>query len=128
MGLEQQLKTGFRNHKEFLSWFNKARKTEKQTEDFREFERLLDLGFHPPTVYFPLVVQGALMIEPTETETPETLEQFAEAMKRIVTEAAEDPDRLHAAPVATRLGRLDDTIAARKPVLTWQPEEDSDDS
>jgi glycine dehydrogenase subunit 2 len=86
-------------------------------------KRLLDLGFHPPTVYFPLVVHGALMIEPTETETPETLEAFAAALERIVAEAGQDPEMLHAAPHATRLSRLDDTLAARKPVLRWEAEE-----
>ncbi len=89
-------------------------------------KRLMDFGFHPPTVYFPLVVHGALMIEPTETETPETLEAFAETLERIVREAGEDPEVLHGAPHATRLGRLDDTLAARRPVLRWTPGDGED--
>ncbi|MDR0363262.1 MAG: aminomethyl-transferring glycine dehydrogenase subunit GcvPB [Planctomycetota bacterium] len=81
-------------------------------------KRLIDLGFHPPTVYFPLVVSGALMIEPTETEAKEDLDAFADAMIRIAREAEENPDILHAAPTRTKVGRLDETLAARKPVLT----------
>src|SRR5207244_7971209 len=70
-------------------------------------KRLIDLGFHPPTVYFPLVVEEALMVEPTETETRETLEAFAEALRRTAEEARTDPDRLHEAPVTTPVRRLD---------------------
>lgn len=81
---------------------------------------LIDRGFHPPTIYFPLVVQGALMIEPTETESRETLDAFAEAMKEIARLAREDPESLHRAPTQAFRERLDETQAARKPVLTWQ--------
>ncbi len=81
-------------------------------------KRLIDLGYHPPTIYFPLVVNGALMIEPTETECKEELDGFAEAMIAIAREAETDPDRLHQAPVRTKVGRLDETLAARKPKLT----------
>jgi len=81
-------------------------------------KRLMDHGFHPPTVYFPLVVEGAMMIEPTETEAPETLESFARALVAIAEEARRDPERVHKAPHHTRLRRLDETTAARKPVLT----------
>jgi glycine dehydrogenase subunit 2 len=84
-------------------------------------KRLMDYGFHPPTVYFPLVVHGALMIEPTETETPQTLECFVDAMRRIVQEAREDPELVKGAPHSTVLGRLDEARAARKPVLRWTP-------
>jgi glycine dehydrogenase subunit 2 len=78
---------------------------------------LLDRGFHPPTVYFPLVVKGALMCEPTETETRESIEEFAAALIDIAEQAATDPASVHGAPHQTRLGRLDETAAARKPVL-----------
>jgi glycine dehydrogenase subunit 2 len=84
-------------------------------------KRLIDYGFHPPTVYFPLVVKGAMMIEPTETESKETLEAFAEAMIRIKGEAVTQPDMVKAAPHLSRVGRLDEARAARKPVLRWRP-------
>ncbi|MBN2494095.1 MAG: aminomethyl-transferring glycine dehydrogenase subunit GcvPB [Deltaproteobacteria bacterium] len=83
-------------------------------------KRLLDFGFHPPTVYFPLVVHGALMIEPTESESPETLDAFVESMKAISEEAARDPELLKSAPRRTVVGRLDEVQAAREPVLTWR--------
>ncbi len=85
-------------------------------------KRLMDYGFHPPTVYFPLVVKGALMIEPTESEGIRELDAFIDAMIRIAREAAEDPEVLHGAPHTTPVGRLDETAAARKPVLRWTPE------
>ncbi|MDR1920708.1 MAG: aminomethyl-transferring glycine dehydrogenase subunit GcvPB, partial [Candidatus Adiutrix sp.] len=81
-------------------------------------KRLIDMGFHPPTVYFPLVVHSAIMIEPTETETKEDLDAFIAAMRQAAEEAAENPDILHAAPVKTKVRRLDETAAARQPVLT----------
>jgi glycine dehydrogenase subunit 2 len=84
-------------------------------------KRLLDYGFHPPTVYFPLVVHGALMIEPTETESPETLDEFIAAMKKIVEEAETDPELVRTAPHSTVVKRLDEVKAAREPVLTWKP-------
>jgi glycine dehydrogenase subunit 2 len=84
-------------------------------------KRLIDYGFHPPTVYFPLVVKGALMIEPTETESKETIEAFVEAMVRIKEEAEREPELVKAAPHASRVGRLDEARAARKPVLRWRP-------
>ena len=83
-------------------------------------KRLLDYGFHPPTIYFPLVIPGALMIEPTETETPETLDSFAEAMIAIAREAKENPDLVKTAPYSTPVRRLDEARAARKPVVRWQ--------
>jgi glycine dehydrogenase subunit 2 len=82
-------------------------------------KRLLDYGFHPPTVYFPLVVKGAMLIEPTETETKQTLDEFVDALASIKREAHEDPEMVKAAPHLTRLRRLDETRAARKPVLRW---------
>jgi glycine dehydrogenase subunit 2 len=84
-------------------------------------KRLLDYGFHPPTIYFPLVVSGALMIEPTETETPETLDGFVEAMLSIAQEAKDQPEIVKTAPHSTPVGRLDEARAARKPVLRWEP-------
>lgn len=81
-------------------------------------KRLIDMGFHPPTVYFPLVVNGAIMIEPTETEAKEDLDAFIAAMLRIAEEAETNPDLLHSAPIRTKVGRLDETAAARKPRLT----------
>jgi len=80
-------------------------------------KRLMDYGFHPPTVYFPLVVQGAIMVEPAETESKEGIDQFIEAFKAIVKEAEEDPDLLHDAPKSCKVKRLDETTAARKPCL-----------
>jgi glycine dehydrogenase subunit 2 len=80
-------------------------------------KRLMDYGFHPPTVYFPLVVHGAIMVEPTETESKEDIDQFVEAFKAIVKEANENPDLLHDAPVSCKVKRLDETTAARKPCL-----------
>ena len=78
---------------------------------------LIDEGFHPPTIYFPLVVPEALMIEPTETETRENLDSFIEAMNRIAAACAKAPQSLHDAPKSTPVGRLDEVSAARKPVL-----------
>jgi len=83
-------------------------------------KRLLDYGFHPPTIYFPLVVSGALMIEPTETETPETLDAFADAMLAIARETKENSALVKSAPHTTPVGRLDEARAARKPRLRWE--------
>jgi glycine dehydrogenase subunit 2 len=85
-------------------------------------KRLIDYGYHPPTVYFPLVVKGAIMIEPTETESQETLDEFCDAMLAIATEAREAPDLRKNAPVRTRTRRLDETAAARQPRLRWTGE------
>ncbi|MGH7927361.1 MAG: aminomethyl-transferring glycine dehydrogenase subunit GcvPB, partial [Candidatus Binatia bacterium] len=84
-------------------------------------KRLLDYGHHPPTIYFPLVVHGGLMIEPTETETPETLDEFVDAMIAIAQEAQENPQLVKTAPHTTPVARLDEARAARKPVLRWEP-------
>jgi glycine dehydrogenase subunit 2 len=80
-------------------------------------KRLLDFGFHPPTVYFPLLVEEALMVEPTETETRETLDAFAEAIAEILREAAEDPQIAAGAPYTTPVRRLDEVAAAKRPVI-----------
>ena len=84
-------------------------------------KRLIDFGFYPPTVYFPLVVDEAMMIEPTETESKETLERFANAMRAIDEEIDSHLDRLTTAPRRTVVGRLDETAAARHPHLVWHP-------
>ncbi|MCY0876340.1 MAG: aminomethyl-transferring glycine dehydrogenase subunit GcvPB [Firmicutes bacterium] len=83
-------------------------------------KRLLDFGYHPPTIYFPLNVEEAMMIEPTETESKETLDAFADALLSIADEALSDPDLVKRAPHTTVIDRLDETLAARSPVLTYQ--------
>jgi glycine dehydrogenase subunit 2 len=80
-------------------------------------KRLLDFGFHPPTVYFPLLVDEALMIEPTETETKESLDAFADAVEEILTEAETDPELAKNAPYSTPVRRLDEVRATRRPVV-----------
>ncbi len=81
-------------------------------------KRLMDYGFHPPTIYFPLVVSGAIMIEPTETESKEDIDLFIESLKAIAKEAQDQPELLHTAPRKTKRRRLDETSAARKPCLS----------
>jgi glycine dehydrogenase subunit 2 len=81
-------------------------------------KRLIDFGFHPPTIYFPLVVPGAMMVEPTETESKEDLDRFVQGMRTIANEAEENPQILHDAPSKTKVGRMDETLAARHPCLT----------
>lgn len=83
-------------------------------------KRLIDYGVHPPTVYFPLIIEEALMIEPTESESKETIDEFIDAMKKIAVEAKENPEILHDAPVTAPVRRLDQVKAARKPILKWQ--------
>jgi glycine dehydrogenase subunit 2 len=84
-------------------------------------KRLMDYGFHPPTIYFPLVVHGALMIEPTECESLESLDAFVEAMERIADEAATTPEQVTGAPQRPKVRRLDEVRAARRPRLRWTP-------
>ena len=83
-------------------------------------KRLLDYGFHAPTIYFPLLFHQAIMIEPTETESRETLDAFIEVMRKIATEAASDPQLLHSAPLNTPVGRPDETRAARQPIVRFE--------
>jgi glycine dehydrogenase subunit 2 len=83
-------------------------------------KRLLDFGFHPPTIYFPLNVEECIMIEPTETESKETLDSFIDIMIQIAKEAEENPEIVQEAPHTTVVGRLDETTAARKPILKYQ--------
>ncbi|WP_411953429.1 aminomethyl-transferring glycine dehydrogenase subunit GcvPB [Alkalibacillus sp. S2W] len=82
-------------------------------------KRLLDFGYHPPTIYFPLNVEEALMVEPTETEAKETLDEFVDAMNQISKEAHEDPETVQEAPHTTVVDRMDETTAARKPILRY---------
>ncbi|HEY8998436.1 MAG TPA: aminomethyl-transferring glycine dehydrogenase subunit GcvPB, partial [Edaphobacter sp.] len=84
-------------------------------------KRLIDYGFHAYTVSFPMVVSGAMMIEPTESESREELDLLVDALKQIAREAEENPEIVTTSPQTTRLRRLDETTAARKPILRWKP-------
>ena len=106
--------SGLRKH-EFVATGSGFRARGIRTADV--VKRLMDYGFHPPTVYFPHLVEEALMVEPTETETKETLDAFADAMLRI---ADEDPELLHSAPHTTAVRRVDEVAAAREPILSWR--------
>jgi glycine dehydrogenase subunit 2 len=97
--------------------FNDAKQEKYKVTTLDIAKRLIDNGVHPPTIYFPLVVPGALMIEPTESECKEDIDRFIETLKAIAVEARENPEALHAAPVNTKVKRLDETLAARKPCL-----------
>ena len=97
--------------------FNDKRQLAHKVSALDIAKRLIDYGFHPPTIYFPLVVSGALMIEPTESESKETLDRFIEAMRAIAREAETDPELLHQAPRNAKVRRLDEVQAARKPCL-----------
>ena len=89
-------------------------------------KRLMDYGFHPPTVYFPLIVPEALMIEPTETEAKETLDAFCDALLAIVHEASEEPDVIREAPHHRPVQRLDEVRAAKQPVVKYAFEQHAD--
>jgi glycine dehydrogenase subunit 2 len=102
---------------EFVSTAKPLRKHGVRAMDVAK--RVIDLGFHPSTVYFPLVVEEAMMVEPTETESKETLDAFAECLLRVAGEAQEDPDLLRQAPRTTPVGRLDEARAARHLKLRW---------
>jgi glycine dehydrogenase subunit 2 len=91
------------------------RELEVRTLDLAK--RLLDHGVHPPTVYFPLLVDEALLVEPTETETKETLDHFAQLVADLLQEAREDPEIARGAPYTTPVRRLDEAAAARRPVI-----------
>jgi glycine dehydrogenase subunit 2 len=86
-------------------------------------KRMLDHQVHPPTVYFPLLVDEALMVEPTETEPKERLDHFAEVIRSILEEGAEDPEIARNAPYTTPVRRLDEAGAAKRPVVRWTPED-----
>ncbi len=106
-------------HEFVLSASRQKRENGVSALDFAK--RLLDFGYHAPTVYFPLIVPEALMVEPTETESKETLDAFAEVLRGIAREAVETPELLRQAPVNTVVGRLDEGKAARQPNLRWTP-------
>ncbi len=110
--------TKLRKHEFVLSGKEIKMNTGVMTKDVAK--RLLDMGFHAPTVYFPLIVEEALMIEPTESEDRETLDAYAEAMARIKEEAYSDPQKVTSAPSNTSVAKVDDVKAARRPVLTWK--------
>ena len=84
-------------------------------------KRLIDFWFHPYTVSFPMIVHGALMIEPTESESVEELDLFIAAMRSIAREVEETPELVRSAPHSTRVSRMDEVQAARKPILRWRP-------
>lgn len=100
---------GLKNHKGDISTLDVAK-------------RIIDYGYHPPTIYFPLIVEGALMIEPTETESKETLDGYIDALKKIAVEANETPELLHDAPHNSPVRRLDEVLAARQLTLHWTKE------
>ncbi|HEY7931294.1 MAG TPA: aminomethyl-transferring glycine dehydrogenase subunit GcvPB, partial [Acidimicrobiales bacterium] len=100
------------NMHEFVLSGRRQRKSGVRTMDIAK--RLIDYGFHPPTVYFPLIVDEALMFEPTETESLQTLEALAEALERIVERAQVDPEALRHAPKTTPVSRVDEALAARR--------------
>lgn len=102
--------------------FTDKRQVRKGVSTLDIAKRLIDYGFHPMTIYFPLIVQGAMLIEPTESVGRQELDQFVEAMKAIAVEASENAELVRNAPHSTRIGRLDEAKAARKPVLRWRPE------
>jgi glycine dehydrogenase subunit 2 len=103
--------------------FTDKRQARKGVHTLDIAKRLIDYGFHPMTIYFPLIVSGAMLIEPTESVGHQELDQFIEAMRSIAREAVEDPELVLGAPHSTRIGRLDEAAAARKPVLRWKAKE-----
>lgn len=102
--------------------FSHKNQTKKGVHTLDIAKRLIDYGFHPMTIYFPLVVEGAMLIEPTESVGRADLDAFVEAMQDIDREANDDPQLVIDAPHSTRIGRLDEAAAARKPVLRWKPD------
>jgi glycine dehydrogenase subunit 2 len=101
--------------------FSDARQKKNGVSTIDIAKRLIDYGFHPYTTAFPLIVHGAMMIEPTESESKEECDLFVDAMRAIAEEAASDPNLVKTAPHHTRIGRLDEVTAARKPILRWKP-------
>ena len=96
------------------------RKIKKGKGSFRiDFQGLVDYGMHPPTMYFPLIVHEALMVEPTETETKETLDEAIEIYQKIYNQALLNPEELHQSPISTVIGRPDEVTAARNPILRY---------
>lgn len=109
-------------HEFVLSGIEQKEKYGVSTLDMAK--RLLDYGYHPPTIYFPMIVHEGMMIEPTETESKETLDEFISVLKKIAKEAEEDAQLLHDAPHNTYVRRLDEVTAARNPILKWEKEQD----
>jgi len=103
--------------------FTDKRQARKGVHTLDIAKRLIDYGFHPMTIYFPLIVSGAMLIEPTESVGRQELDQFIDAMRSIAREAVENPELVLNAPHSTRIGRLDEAAAARKPVLRWKPKQ-----
>ena len=101
--------------------FSDARQKVKGVNTMDIAKRLIDYGFHPYTTAFPLIVPGAMMIEPTESESKQECDLFIDAMRSIAAEADATPDLVKTAPHSTRVGRLDEVAAARKPILRWKP-------
>jgi glycine dehydrogenase subunit 2 len=101
--------------------FSDARQAQRGVRTGDIAKRLIDYGFHPYTVSFPLIVHGALMIEPTETESKMEIDQFIHAMISIAHEVETDPQLVKSAPHGTRTSKVDEVGAARKPVLRWKP-------
>ena len=101
--------------------FTDKRQSRKGVHTLDIAKRLIDYGFHPMTIYFPLIVSGAMLIEPTESVGRQELDQFIDAMRSIAREAIDNPELVLKAPHSTRIGRLDEAAAARKPVLRWRP-------
>jgi glycine dehydrogenase subunit 2 len=106
--------------------FTDKRQSRKGVHTLDIAKRLIDYGFHPMTIYFPLIVQGAMLIEPTESVGRQELDQFIDAMRSIAREAVEDPELVLNAPHTTRIGRLDEAAAARKPILRWKEKAKAD--
>lgn len=104
--------------------FSGSRQKAKGVKTLDIAKRLIDYGFHPPTIYFPLMVDEAMLIEPTETESKETLNAFCDAMLAIAREVEEEPEVVRSAPHRAPLRRLDEATAARKPFLCWRPPEE----
>ncbi|TDJ49875.1 MAG: glycine dehydrogenase subunit 2 [Nitrospina sp.] len=101
--------------------FNDQRQLAHNVKTLDIAKMLIDYGFHPPTIYFPLIVKGALMIEPTETESKETIDRFIQAMREIAELAEKDAERFHDAPYLSKVSRPDEARAARQPKLRWKP-------
>jgi glycine dehydrogenase subunit 2 len=108
--------------------FSDARQKKNGVNTMDIAKRLIDYGFHPYTTAFPLIVPGAMMIEPTESESKRECDLFVDAMRSIAEEAASAPEIVKTAPHSTRLGRLDEVGAARKPVLRWKPKAPSSET
>jgi len=104
--------------------FSDQRQAVKGVRTMDIAKRLIDYGFHPYTTAFPLIVPGALMIEPTESASKEELDAFIDALQAIASEVEQDPEFVLKAPYTTRVTRLDEVAAARKPVLRWKPKRD----